>query len=267
MSDLEAAQQGATVAPAQNSETPNVQVEGSVPTNEQNGSPQEEQARDEKGRFVPMERFNQVYGKQKQAEREIAALRQQLSQIQPQQKAQELPAIPDPAEFGYDLNQWGQTLQQTVMQQAVEQARKQLSEQQYQEYQQRIADDFRGREEAHAATNPQYYENVALLTQSIDFQPPVLEALALSDHGPAIVDYLAQHIEEADRISRLPPHIAAVHLGRIEAAVSAPKPKPVSQAPAPAPTLKGGAISQKSPDQMTDAEWYAHERQQGRGSR
>lgn len=263
MSDLEAAQQGATVAPAQNSETPSVQAEGSVTTNEQVEAQQQEQPRDEKGRYVPIERFNQVYGRQKEAERQIASLQHQLQQIQQPQRQFEVEGLPDISQYN-DVGQWSQDLGRTLMEQATRQAEQQLSERQHQEYQQRISNDFKSREEAYAATNPQYYENVELFAQAFgNPHPVILEALAVSDHGPAIVDYLAQHLEEADRISRLPPHLAAVHLGRIEASVSTPKPKTVSQAPTPAPTLKGGAISQKDPAAMSYAEYKAFRQNSG----
>ena len=261
MSGEEAAQTGAEVAAAPATPAP----QSSQPTGEQETQQQEGQPRDENGKFIPRERFNEVYGKHKQAERENAYLRQQLAQFQqqPQQPAQQQAQnIPDPNDFNWDLQQWGSSLSEQVAKTAYEQARQQFEQQQRYQYEQQILQQFESREAEYAQANPTYYDNVAALQQAIGFDPHIGEALALSDHGPAVLDYLAQHLDEADRISRLPAHIAAVQLGRIEAKVSSPKPKPVTQAPTPPPALSGGAVSTKDPGNMTDAEWYEYERSQ-----
>lgn len=254
MSDLDTTQTGAPpAAPAEE------QVASSTPATEQPEAQTQEQPRDESGKFIPRERFNEVYGQKKQAERRAMELEQQIQHLQSQvqQPQQQSPTrAPDPADFGFDMAQWGEAMTRHATEVAREQAIRQMREQQQQVYQQQVFSTFDQRERAYTAEHPDYPERVQTLQMAVDLHPQFVEALALSEHGPAVVDYLAQHLEEADKISRMPPHIAAMHLGRIEAQVSSPKAKPVSTAPTPPPALKGGSNSIKSADQMTDAEWY-----------
>ncbi len=263
MSDLDTTQTGAPqAAPAEE------QVVSSTPATEQTEAQTQEQPRDESGKFIPRERFNEVYGQKKQAERQALELRQQVEYLQsqlqqPQQQATS--SIPDPAEYGFDMAKWGEAVTQHATRAAQEQAIRQMTEQQQQAYQQQVFSTFDQRERAYMAEHPDYPERVQTLQMAVELHPQFVEALALSDHGPAVVDYLALHLEEADKISRMPPHIAAMHLGRIEAQVSSPKTKPVSTAPTPAPVLKGGTQpAAKDPTQMSDDEWYQHNK---RGSR
>ncbi len=87
---------------------------------------------------------------------------------------------------------------------------------------------------------------------------PIMEQVIFgSDVGPEIGVYLADHLYEAQAISRLPPMQQAVALGRIEAAVketpSAPPRPPVAvpRAPAPSGNLPSGSSTVvKSPDKM-----------------
>ena len=84
--------------------------------------------------------------------------------------------------------------------------------------------------------------------------------MAQSEHGPAIVEHLGTHLDEADRISRLPAHVAAYELARIEAKVTALKAKPVSKAPAPPPALAGGSRSPPSIGEDMSYEQYKRAR-------
>lgn len=255
MSDLDTTQTGAPpAAPAQE------QVVSSTPATEQIEAQTQEQPRDESGKFIPRERFNEVYGQKKQAERQALELRQQVEYLQsqlqqPQQQATS--NIPDPAEYGFDMAKWGEAVTQHATRAAQEQAIRQMTEQQQQAYQQQVFSTFDQRERAYMAEHPEYSERVQTLQMAVELHPQFVEALALSDHGPAVVDYLAQHLEEADKISRMPPHIAAMHLGRIEAQVSSPKTKPVSTAPTPAPVLKGGSQINGIRDDVPIEEWMA----------
>lgn len=263
MSDIDAAQTGATAAPAQISapaEQP--QVQGSESATEQVDAQPQDKPRDEKGRYVPQERVNEITRARREAERERDFYRQQLEQFQWQQPAQQVPQdIPDPSAYDFDMQKWGSDLASRVSQTAFEQAQQQFHQAQRQAYEQQLIQSFASKESEYAAANPDYWDGVSALQSVANFGPDVGEILATSDHGPAILHYLSQHLDEADRISRLPPHIAAAQLGRIEAKVSAPKPKPVTSAPAPAPALQGGTQpASKDPARMSDEEWLAANR-------
>lgn len=254
MSDVETAQTGAPAAPA---ETPQAQEQVQPSATEQEAQPQE-QPRDEKGRFVPQERFNEVYRLRREAERERDFYRQQL--------AQQSATQPQHAPHGNDIpridsfqtaEEWGAALAEYSARQALAKAEEKFAQHDQQRHRSQIAQQFTVKEAEFAATVPDYMERVEELGAVVPLSAEVLEAIALSDHGPAIAYHLAQHLEEADQISRLPPHIAAVRIGRIEAQLSAPKPKPVSQAPSPVPTVGGGSTVPKDPERMSIEEWTA----------
>jgi hypothetical protein len=88
-----------------------------------------------------------------------------------------------------------------------------------------------------------------------------------SDHGPALVRYLADHRQEADRIARLHPVLAAREMGRIEGQIMAAKATPsvqpekpvaVSQAPEPVKPVggtKGAAPVEDDDDKLSVQEF------------
>lgn len=265
MSDLDTAQTGAEVenaAPVQQGAQ-----QGSEPTTEQTvETPEQIQERDEKGRFQA--RINEMTRKQREAERKAEYWEQQATrraQEAPAQRQAPQTAPPSPEEFGWDMGKWSQAVTEYATTQATTQAQTQFQQQQESQHREQLFTAFDARERAYAQQNPGYTERAEQLLGVIQYNPQVAEILAISDHGPAMVDYLAQHLDEADAIARLPMHVAAMKLGSIEAKVSAPKYRPVSQAPAPAPGFAGGGqITQKDPAKLSDDEWYASTRKTGR---
>ena len=76
-----------------------------------------------------------------------------------------------------------------------------------------------------------------------------------SDKATALTYYLATHIEDADRLSRLNPVYAARELARIEAKLETPKPNKISKAPDPIKPINGNETAVKDPDKMSMDEW------------
>lgn len=269
MSNAETAQTGAEVAPVVDAEAPVEQAPAPEPTTEQvDGTPVAEKPRDEKGRFVPQERLNEVTRARREAERNWQAaetrardLEQQLAQYrQPSQtQGNEAPTL---EAYNNDLGAWQRAMTEHVSRQVISQIESRQSEQEQQRTLKQVAEQFDVRSREYAAANPGFDDRLADLSQSVQFDQYVIEAIGISEHGPAIADYLAQHLDEADRVARLPPHLATLQLGRIEAKVSAPKPKPVTNAPPPAPVLGGGSTVQKDPERMSTDEWLAWRRAQ-----
>lgn len=271
MSDVvSAADDGASVAPDENQE---VQEQAQDSTTEQVDESQSEKARDEKGRFVPQERVNEITKARREAERreqaqaqraealerELTTLRQQHpAQHQPHSK-QDAPKLED---YDYDMSAFGQALTEYAVTQAQTQAESRIQQRTQQEEAERLNRGFEARAVKYAAEHPDFDDAVSSLTKTVQFRPEVVETITASEHGPAVVHYLAQHLDEADSIARLPAHLAAAQIGRIESRVSATKPKPVTNAPKPPPVLGGGAASTKDPDRMTTDEWLAWRRKQ-----
>lgn len=258
MSDVDTALTGADeVAPvvAETTQAPE-------PTTENVDPPKPEQPRDETGKFVPQARVNEITRARRDAERRADALERELAQYRQPPQPQVNTRPPLLSEYQNDPNAWSQAVALHAAQQAqqaVEQQYRQRDEQQHRVSMER---QFEERSRAYAADHPDFEQTLDALSSAITFRPEIVEAIGLSDHGPAVVDYLGKHLDEADRISRLPPHLAAVHLGRIEAQVSAPRTKPVSNAPAPAPVLGGGSAIPKDPERMSTDEWLKWRRGQ-----
>lgn len=252
MSDVEnTAQTGAQVAPVENTATPQEQTQEQVQestTEQVETQEQQDRVRDEKGRYVPQERVNEITKARRTAERNWEAaerraqeLEQRLAQVQGQRPQTQGDGFPTLSEYEYDEAKWGRA----VMEFAEKRAQERISGQQAQRSQQEMSEKFEERARTYAAANPDYDQAISELGATVRFPPEIIEAVGLSEHGPAIVHYLAKHLDEADRIARLPAHLAAVHLGRIEAQVSTPKAKPVTQAPSPAPTVSGSSTVSK----------------------
>lgn len=260
---VSAADDGASVAPVDNAAKEQItdKAQAQDSTTEQVDKPQDDKPRDEKGRFVPQERVNEITRARREAERRAEALERELATYRQQQPAQHssqgTEKAPTLADFNYDMDAWSQAVLEHAAQQAAVKVEQTFTSKTQQQRQQEAQRTFEDRAAKYAADHPDFDKAMDDLGRTIRFSPEVVEAISVSDHGPAVVHYLAQHLDEADRIARLPAHLAAVQLGRIEAQVSTPKPKPVTKAPDPAPTLGGGAAASKDPDRMTSDEWLA----------
>lgn len=111
---------------------------------------------------------------------------------------------------------------------------------------------------------PDYHEVVG--GSDVPAEAHVLEAILDSEQGPQLAYHLAKHPDVAQRLNEMTPVHAAREIGRLEAQLAQPKtetppPKRTTNAPPPINPVRGsnGQFT-KSPDQMTDAEWYASQR-------
>src|SRR5579863_7366919 len=93
---------------------------------------------------------------------------------------------------------------------------------------------------------------------------PISAAAALTitslEHGGEVAYYLGQHLEEAQRIFKLPPVLQAVELGKLELKVTTPKPPAVSKAADPIKPLTGSGSPQARSDDELSMEEYAAKR-------
>ena len=85
------------------------------------------------------------------------------------------------------------------------------------------------------------------------------DALVESDHASQLAAYFAGNPKEAERISRMEPHLQGLAIGRIEARVSKqPEVRKTSKAPEPSTNLKGGsAPARKTAGDMSYVEYKA----------
>lgn len=90
----------------------------------------------------------------------------------------------------------------------------------------------------------------------------MLEVIAESPVGPELAHYLAEHLDEADAISRMSNARAASALGKLEAKIEAnplgiPPAKSITSAPKPAPAIAAKGTVNKDPSRMTMKEYCA----------
>ncbi|HEY9468719.1 MAG TPA: hypothetical protein VIQ76_03790 [Propionibacteriaceae bacterium] len=262
MSDVDNAQTGAEVAAVDNTAVEQEsQTQAQTPTTEQVDTTKDDKPRDDKGRFVPQERVNEITRARREAERRADALERELASVRQHIPAQHQPQSQDKppsiADFNYDVDQWSSAMTQYAIVQAEARAEQKITTKTQQERQQEAQRSFEQRAVKYAADHPDFNDAVDDLSRTVRFPNELIEAISASEHGPAVVHHLAQHLDEADRLARMPPHLAAVQLGRIEERLSTLKPKPVTKAPDPTPTLGGGAAASKDPDRMSADEWLA----------
>jgi len=259
MSDVETAQTGAIAAPVENTAPAQEQTQA----NPQESAPAEQaqeddQARDEKGRFV-QKRINELTKRYHDEQRARTSLEQEFKQLREQfDRATQAP----PPDFNEDPQAYFAHIAREEARNYIATERQTATQQQEQQRFQSLAQQLNTREAEYAVTHPDYPEAAEALASVMGPNPMLFEVIATSDHGPAVAHYLGNHLDEAANISRLPPHLAAAAVARLEAKVSAPKHKPVSAAPAPAPVVTGASVAPRGANDGQSIEDWMRERNQ-----
>ena len=259
MSDVETAQTGAIAAPVENTATTQEQTQ--APPQESAPAEQaqdDEQTRDEKGRFV-QKRINELTKRYHDEQRARTSLESEVKQLREQFNRATQPPPPD---FNEDPHGYIAHLAREEARSHIESERQSATQQQEQQRFQSLAQQLNTREAEYAVTHPDYPEAAEALASVMGPNPMLFEVIATSDHGPAVAHYLGNHLDEAANISRLPPHLAAAAVARLEAKVSAPKHKPVSAAPAPAPVVTGASVAPRGANDGQSIEDWMRERNQ-----
>lgn len=103
------------------------------------------------------------------------------------------------------------------------------------------------------------FEQVAL-APDVPITPQIADLLKQSDKGPDLAYWLGMNKAAAAEIaalSKTQPVLAAMHLGRLEASLSAPSPRMTPQTPDPIAPVRGKAQAVVNPDKMSMAEYIA----------
>jgi hypothetical protein len=91
--------------------------------------------------------------------------------------------------------------------------------------------------------------------QVVGVTPQFLDLVASSDAGHKVLHYLGTHLEEADKLIRMPPHQMGRALAILEMNIGNSKQK-VSKVPPPITPLSGKTVAgKKDPAVMTDDEY------------
>ena len=231
--------------------------------------------RDEEGKFLSpkaQQRIDHLTWEKNQREREAEYWRQLALQAQqPRQPAPEAPAqpvkLPTLEEHGYDEAKYQAALLDYAARQAESVVEKRLKEADAQRSEQARAESFATRQREFAKSAPDFEDKV-LRDPTLPITEAMRDVILDSDAGPELAYYLANNRGLAEQIARLPAHLAALEMGRIDGRIAAEKeakkaaatkPKPVvTQAPPPPPTVEtNDAEVSKDPysDEMSLAEW------------
>ncbi len=213
-------------------------------------------------------RFGEITAKYRETERERDYLRQQL-QLRDQQQPKQAEKPKTLADFEYDETKFHSYMVEQAREAAKEAAREANNERRTQESNAARARKFQEREIAFEKETKDYRE----VAHYAPISNEVAEIIQDLEAGPELAYFLGKHRDIALTISDLPPHIAAVELGRIDARLAqerkakaeafekAKLEKAVSNAPAPTPKLDGagdpGSVrpDEADSDKLSDAEW------------
>ncbi len=226
------------------------------------------QPRDEEGKFLSpkaQQRIDHLTWEKNQQAREAAYWRE-LAQQKPPEPVKEVTKLPTLEEVGYDEGKYQAALLQHATELARAEVRKELDADRQKQAEQKRVQTFAERQREFAKVNPDFEQKV-LQDPTLQITEAMRDVIVDSPAGPELAYYLANNREAAQAIATLPPHMAALELGRIEGRLSAQKeaktaPPVVSKAPPPPPRvedvelpLAGVKASESDSDKLSNEEW------------
>lgn len=248
------------------------QAESAATPEQMNESPDDAgELSSEKKPHWATKRIDELTRNWREEQRRVDALTQALLQQRGQPPQPEVPQPAQPAklptleEYGYDEAKYQAALIEYADKRAAETVEKRFAEYERQRAEQARVGSFAERQAAFAKVTPDFEDKV-LRDPTLPITEGMRDVIIDSPNGPELAYWLAQNRTEAEKIARLPTHLAALEMGRIEGRIEAQKSaaKPaapaapvVTKAPPPPPTLEATEASgQKPPEEMTDDEWY-----------
>jgi chromosome segregation ATPase len=178
-------------------------------------------------------------------DREIEQLRQQL-QNQNGQGQQQPQVAETPKPKWLDYNGDIESYQNAMADWTVAQVTVKQQQAEHKQQQAKVVETYAQRAAEFAKAHPDFNEVMDDAEDIGPVAPEINQMIGESEHGPAIAYFLAQNVEEVERINALPAHKRFVELGKIEdklgGSKGAPtKQKAVSKAPAPVTPVKGSS--------------------------
>lgn len=238
-------------------DTEAVEVEGAdpAPAAAETGKPAQPERDKVQERFDKLTREKyEGLSRAERAEWRAQELERRLQEIEAR-TAKPNPVAPDD-EFptlescGFDENVLRQKTAEYIAKQSREAARAELDAERSQAERDRTEQEWSRREAEFIKSKPDYA--VKVLRPPSAGGPVISDEMAKviksSEIGAEVAYYLAENVEKSVEISRLPAHLQAREIGRIEARLEAAKaaPPPVSKAPPPAPKLDAAAATDDS---------------------
>lgn len=219
------------------------------------------------------ERIDTLTRNWREEQRRNAELMALLSQRGPEkapepEKARTPPRLED---FGYDEDKYQSAVFEHANAQAMQAVETRFAQFERERSEQARREAFQARSREFAKSTPDFEDKV-LADPTLRMSQVMIDVIADSPNGPEMAYYLAAHRETVDQFMRLPPHLAALEMGRLESRLLAekappPKPAPVTQAPPPPPKVEvtdaaPEKVSTTDPasDTMSTDEWVRAER-------
>lgn len=239
-------------------------VEAEAETEEQAEKPAESSPEKTK----VQQRIDELTKARRQAERDAEYWKNQATK-QPEPEPEPEEGTKTLADFEYDEGKYAQYIREQARKDAVSEARRILQEGQTQESNRARELSFRNRESEFAEDLKDY--NQVTRNQDLTITPQMKDVIVAMDGGPAVLYYLGKNPKIAEKLSYMPPIVAATELGKIEARLEKQKGNSVSNAPPPAPKIEGAdssrPIKADSPDsdKLSADEWLRRRNKQLRG--
>ena len=189
----------------------------------------------------------------REAERRNEELMALLQRVAPPQKPSEPTTPPTLEQSGFDEQKYQQAVIEYAKAEARREAQEALRQEREQAQRATRVESFKTREESFADTVEDYHDVV--YSEATPISPAMAEVIQESEVGPQLAYHLAKNPTLARALYSLPPVQAARELGKLEVKLSAPKPV-VTKAPPPPPKIEATEPAvEKSPAEMTDAEF------------
>lgn len=209
-------------------------------------------------------RIDKITRQRYDAEREVAALRQQLEQ---RPEAQPInTAEPTLEQFEFDDDKYNSALVDYRVNKALEVRDAQRTTSQQQAHQNEVLQNFEARRQQtliQGVTAHDDFEEVAIDNPDLQITPQMADIITDSDVGHEIAYHLGQNVQEAAKIAQLTPLKQAAAIARIEAQLAAKPTKKISKASAPVKTVGSTGSSPTKIDPKTDyAKWAAERNKQ-----
>lgn len=221
---------------------------------ETGGDSADEQPKKSKG---VQKRIDELTRAKYEAEREREIARQELERYRREAEQHKAPPISDNEPRFEDFSDYGDYVKAIAKHTAAKELEALKSQQTQEQERQKAEERQRAFNEKADKARSKYDDFDAIaLSPIVPYSQVMGQLVADSDIAGDLAYYLGKNLDEAKRLSQLPPVEAAKQIGRLEAKLSeVPKPKKITQAPPPIKAVAGNEKVSKDPEKMSMAEY------------
>lgn len=177
------------------------------------------------------------------------------------------------ADFSFDDAKYSDYLRAEVSREAADTTRKTLNEEREREAADARARDFESHQTEFSKANPAYFEAVRN-PRFVQSNALISEIMEAGKDGPALALYLANNLDETNRLNRMTPVQVAREVVKLQTKLTAQRAALQNQLPGggnpppnPPPTIGGtgdAGVQKKDPAKMSDADWWESRQKAGK---